>query len=301
MISGLQSTWLKKTEIITSQKKYYKSWSIIRVRRIRRLRTDTRQCLFPAPLGSVLILFVTRSNGTFTSTSSKVITRLGTGVYFPIRSMSAGRHPCGALVYIYTGYYFLLSGRLVRTAVHRGFSCVELLLVGNGKSSAPPCFSFCIPVLFRTSYTGAVSSGYTPCVFWVWHMVHAGQLVHLLSVHIFWLLNKCDVNQQWPWQPLRKTSIVTVFGCNAIFRAKLPRNGPKLPRNTPKWARRAPVHTFCFPHSFSVPFPFLVLIFPFIFEGTYNTMGMFLVLISSICSRCYLVASEAGWYTAAWY
>ena len=62
------------------------------VRTRRKLRTDTQQCLFPEPLGSALILFATRSNGTFMSTSLKVITRLGTGVYLPIRSMGAGRH-----------------------------------------------------------------------------------------------------------------------------------------------------------------------------------------------------------------
>ena len=74
---------------------------MVRVRQIQKLRTDTRHCFFPAPLGIDLILFVTRSNGAFISTCLKVITRLGTEVYFPIRSMGAGRHLCGALVYWY--------------------------------------------------------------------------------------------------------------------------------------------------------------------------------------------------------
>ena len=64
--------------------------------------TKTENCirhrLFPAPLGIDPILFVTRSNGAFMSTCVKVNTRLGTEVYFPFRSMSAGRHPCEALV-----------------------------------------------------------------------------------------------------------------------------------------------------------------------------------------------------------
>ena len=86
---------------------FYKSWSIIRVRQIQKLRTDTRHCLFPAPLGIALILFGTRSYGAFMSTCLNVVTRLGTEVYFPILSMGAGRHPCGALVYIPGIYIYI--------------------------------------------------------------------------------------------------------------------------------------------------------------------------------------------------
>ena len=40
----------KKDRNNNAPDKCCKSWSIIRVRQIRALRTDTRQCLFPAPL-----------------------------------------------------------------------------------------------------------------------------------------------------------------------------------------------------------------------------------------------------------
>ena len=70
---------------------WYKSWSIVRVRQIQKLRTDTRHCLFPAPLGIDLILYVTRSDGAFMPTCLNLITTWQ--VYFPIRSMGAsGTH-----------------------------------------------------------------------------------------------------------------------------------------------------------------------------------------------------------------
>ena len=88
---------------------------------------------------------------------------------------------------------------------------------------------------------------------------------------------------------------VCVFVIKQHFRPKLSRNGPKLPRNTPKWALRAPVHTFdfvCFLLSAPSSCFFIRFIF---FEGTYNTMGMFLMVFGC------LVATDTGWNTTARY
>ena len=101
MISGLQRTWLKKTKNNNVRNKCALKVGLNFEWEIRKLTSDSRQFLFPERLGSALILYATRSNDTFMSTSIKVIRRLGTGVDFSIRSMGAGRRPFGVLVHIY--------------------------------------------------------------------------------------------------------------------------------------------------------------------------------------------------------
>ena len=88
------------------------------MRQIQELRTENSALPFSFTTWHfALILFVLRLNGAFMSTCLKVITRLGTDVYFPIRSMGAGRHPCGALVYLYISLSLLLLTFVVAVVV----------------------------------------------------------------------------------------------------------------------------------------------------------------------------------------
>ena len=103
------------------------------------MRTDTRQCLFPEPLGSALILFVKRSNDTFISISLEINhTTSHWGIFsYPEHGWRQApmRSPCTICIFL-----LRIPGRSERTPKTRFYPQLCLGL----RTPSLPCLCDCV-------------------------------------------------------------------------------------------------------------------------------------------------------------